>query len=99
MSRLILAHARSKKHGFLEHAFLLFQYKKTTDYHEEMNGGVLGVMMAGLEEGSVIVMDNASSHSILIEKIPTTKTREAVASVQWLINVLTTNRRTLYQNC
>jgi transposase len=69
-SRLIICHAGSAKHGFLEGAGLIFQSKKAranTDYHQEMNSEVFKEwfidMLRGLEEGCVIVMDNASYHS------------------------------------
>ncbi|KAG8226068.1 hypothetical protein J437_LFUL006375, partial [Ladona fulva] len=84
-------HAGSNKHGFLEHALLLFQSKKTSDYHEEINGGVFWErfvnMMAGLEEGSVIGMDNASYHSIFIEKITTTTKKREVNIVHCLAQI------------
>ncbi|KAG8238729.1 hypothetical protein J437_LFUL018502 [Ladona fulva] len=61
--------------------------KKTSDYHEEMKDDVFWEqfvnMMAGLEEGSFTVMNNASFHSIFVEKIPTAKKQQAdVAQVK-----------------
>lgn len=88
-SRLIICHAGSAQHGFIEGAQLVFQSKSTGDYHQEMNSDVFRGwfldLLKGLEEPSVIVMDNASYHSCFLEKIPSTKTRKADI-VAWLQN-------------
>lgn len=86
-SRLIICHAGSSKLGFIEGAQLVFQSKKITDYHQEMNSEVFKEwftdLLKGLEEPSVIVMDNASYHSTYKEKIPSLKTRKAEI-LSWL---------------
>ena len=86
-SRLIICHAGSAKHGFIEGAQLVFQSKCSGDYHQEMNSDVFKEwfinLLRGLEEPCVIVMDNASYHSSLMEKIPSTKTKKADI-IAWL---------------
>jgi transposase len=86
-SRLIICHAGSAHHGFIQSAQLVFQSKSTVDYHQEMNSEVFKEwfidLLKGLEESSVIVMDNASYHSCYAEKFPTTKSRKADI-VAWL---------------
>ena len=88
-SRLIICHAGSADQGFIPSAKLIFQSKSTADYHEEMNSEVFKAwfldLLRVLEEPSVIVMDNASYHSVYAEKIPTTKTKKADI-VSWLQN-------------
>ena len=86
-SRLIVCHAGSARYGFIEGADLVFQSKSSVDYHQEMNSEVFKEwfvnMLRSLEEGSVIVMDNASYHSTFKEKIPGSKTKKADI-VSWL---------------
>jgi len=79
-SRLIVCHADSDKYGFWEGVELGFQGKKinsSTDNHHEMNGDIFKEwfidMLKNLEEGSLIVMDNASYHSMYREQVPNTK--------------------------
>lgn len=71
--RFIITHIGSDS-GFLEGGLLLFESKKTSDYHEEMNGEVFQEwfrkILATIGEGSVIVMDNAPYHSVRSENIP-----------------------------
>jgi transposase len=85
--RLIVCHAGSEKFGFVEGAKLVFLSKGSGDYHQEMNGDVFKEwfvdMLRGLEEGCVVVMDNASYHSKLKEEIPTSKTKKADI-IEWL---------------
>lgn len=73
--RLIVLHIGSDK-GFVEGGLLLFESKSTKDYHEEMDGGRFldwfKNIIPKLEPGSVVVMDNASYHSVKLEKVPTT---------------------------
>lgn len=77
-SWLIICHAGSAQHGFIEGAQFVFQSKCSDDYHKKMNSDVFRVwfldLLRGLEEPSVIVMDNTSYHSRLIEKMSSTKT-------------------------
>lgn len=86
-SRLIVCHAGSARHGFIEGADLVFQSKSSIDYHQEMNSQVFREwfvnLLRSLDEGSVIVMDNASYHSMLKEKIPSSNTKKADI-VSWL---------------
>jgi len=88
--RLIVLHIGSED-GFVVLNLCLFvlcfESKKTTDYHEEINGDVFYNWMANvlplLKENCVIVMDNAPYHSMKKEKIPNSTTRKANI-IQWL---------------
>ncbi|XP_048373846.1 uncharacterized protein LOC125445060 [Sphaerodactylus townsendi] len=77
-SRLICAHCGSEE-GFVEGALLLFR-SATGDYHQEMNGDSFekwfGELLRKLPPESVIVMDNASCHSVTSEKIPTSGSKK-----------------------
>ncbi|KAJ8909318.1 hypothetical protein NQ315_011666 [Exocentrus adspersus] len=70
--RLIITHIGSGT-GFLANGELIFQSKKTEDYHEEMNGEVyekwFDRVVQDLEPGSDVVMDNASYHSRKCERL------------------------------
>jgi hypothetical protein len=65
--RLIVLHIGSKDR-FVPDGILCFESKKTTDYHEEMNGETFYDWMSNilprLKENSVIVMDNAPYYSV-----------------------------------
>lgn len=97
-SRLIICHAGSAQHGFIQGAQLVFQSKSTKDYHHEMNSDVFREwfhdLLRGLEEPSVIVMDNASYHSNHLEKIPSTKTRKSDI-IAWLEKKISCTTRTI----
>lgn len=84
--RLIVLHIGSED-GFVPDGLLCFESKKTTDYHEEMDGNTFYNWMTNilprLKENSVIVMDNAPYHSVKKEKIPNTSTRKADI-IEWL---------------
>lgn len=84
--RLIVLHIGSED-GFVENGSLIFESRKTGDYHEEMNSTVFEEwfkkVLPTLEENSIIVMDNASYHSRKIEKIPTSATRKSDVQ-EWL---------------
>lgn len=81
--RLIITHAGSEN-GFVSGAEDVFIGKKGTgDYHEEMDGDrfehwFVNKLLPNIKPNSVIVMDNASYHSVKVEKIPTKSTRKAV---------------------
>ncbi|XP_072386551.1 uncharacterized protein [Diabrotica undecimpunctata] len=74
--RLIIVHIGSSD-GFVEGGLLTFESTRTGDYHEDMNADVFQEwfeqMIDLLPKNCVIVMDNASYHSRLIEGLPTTK--------------------------
>lgn len=78
--RLIVLHIGSED-GFVENALLLFESKKTGDYHEEMNSEVFQnwfkEVLPNLEEESVIIMDNASYHSRKSEKVVNSSSKKA----------------------
>lgn len=87
-SRLIVLHIGSDD-GFVENGLLLFQSKKTGDYHEEMTADVFEdwfrEILGRLDDNAVIVLDNASHHSRKIEKTPNTRTKKADIQA-WLTN-------------
>lgn len=70
---LIVVHAGCARYGFIQNSKLVFcsNTSNSTDYHNQMNSEVLKTwftqMLNSLEEPSVIVMDNASYHSTLID--------------------------------
>lgn len=84
--RLIITHIGSDC-GFLEGGLLLFESKKTGDYHEEMNADTFEKWFASVlplvEPGSVIVMDNAPYHSRRLEQQPTSAWRKGQI-IDWL---------------
>ncbi|KAL4118946.1 hypothetical protein QTP88_011824 [Uroleucon formosanum] len=74
--------------GFVPDALLCFESKKnSSDYHDEMNGDTFREWMEGilprLRPNSVIVMDNASYHSVKIDKAPSSNTHKADI-IKWL---------------
>lgn len=86
--RLIITHIGSDE-GFVEDGLLLFESKKTGDYHEDMNAERfeewLQHILPNLRENAVIVLDNAPYHSRKLNKPPTANNRKAEIQ-QWLIN-------------
>ncbi len=90
-NRIIILHAGSK-HGFIPGAELIFQSKtKSSDYHDEMNGEAFvewftNQLLPNIPQNSCIVMDNASYHSMLQQKIPTMSSRKAEMQ-QWLTSI------------
>jgi transposase len=88
-SRLIICHAGSSSFGFVPGSKLVFRYQSSNsvDFHTQMNSSIFKEwfikMLQHLEEPSIIVMDNASYHSVLLENYP--KANEKKANVQkWL---------------
>lgn len=88
--RLIITHAGSSETGFIPESKLLFKggkKKENNDYHSEMNGKLFKdwfvSLLSHLEEGSIIVMDNASYHSMLKDKVPTSKWKKSEI-INWL---------------
>jgi len=85
--RLIVLYIGSED-GFLPGGLLCFESKKNTiNYHDEMNGDTIREWIEGtlprLKLNSVIVMDNASYHSVKKDKAPTSNTRKADI-IKWL---------------
>ena len=86
--RLIILHV-GNEHGFIPGADLVFRSGgKLADYHGEMNGDTFekwfkDMLIPKLPENSVIVMDNASYHSVRQEAIPTSNSRKKVMQ-DWL---------------
>ena len=84
--RLIILHIGSDS-GFVEGGLLVFESKRTGDYHEDMNGDVFRdwfqVILPKLEPGSVIVMDNASYHSVRLSRRPNSSWRKQEI-IDWL---------------
>lgn len=74
-SRLIILHAGTK-YGFVKNADLVFQAKNSGDYHDQMTATKFEEwfkkqLLPNIPPKSVIVMDNASYHSVQLEKMPT----------------------------
>jgi len=79
-NRLIILHAGSED-GFVPNGLLCFTSKNTTDYHEEMDGVKFrkwfeDQLLPNIPPNSVILMDNASYHSMTINKIPNISTKK-----------------------
>jgi len=79
--RIILVHIGSDER-FVPSGLLSFESKKNShDYHEEMNGQTffnwIKNIIPLLKKNSVVVMDNASYHSVKIESFPTAGWRKA----------------------
>lgn len=80
--RWVMVHAGSED-GFVEGAGLLFKAKsKKGDYHDEMDGNnftkyLKEKLLPNMPENSILVMDNASYHSMQLDKAPTTANRKA----------------------
>ncbi|KAE9522285.1 hypothetical protein AGLY_017328 [Aphis glycines] len=76
--------------GFVDNGLLCFESKKNSrDYHDEMNGQTFYEWMENilprLKDNCVIVMDNASYHSVKLDKAPTASTKKADI-IHWLEN-------------
>ncbi|KAE9521448.1 hypothetical protein AGLY_018148 [Aphis glycines] len=87
--RLIVLHIGSED-GFVDNGLLCFESKKNSrDYHDEMNGQTFYEWMENilprLKDNCVIVMDNASYHSVKLDKAPTASTKKADI-IHWLEN-------------
>lgn len=87
-SRLIIVHAGYKE-GFVPNAKLVFKSGlKTGDYHDDMNSvnyvkWLKEKLIPNLPPNSIVVMDNASYHNVLLEKQPTCNSRKS-EMIQWL---------------
>lgn len=84
--RLIICHAGTAN-GFVPNCLLAFKSKKTTEYHEEMNYEKFRNwfidLLDNLKEPMTIIMDNASYHSVQINKPPNQSSRKS-EMVKWL---------------
>ena len=74
--RWIVLHAGSAN-GFVRNGLLVFQSKKTGDYHEEMDSArfekwFTEQLLPNIIPNSVIIMDNAPHHSVKFEKVNNT---------------------------
>lgn len=82
MYSYIVLHAGTRR-GFIPEAALIFSSKtKDPDYHGEMNKENFlqwfkNQLLTKLEEPSIIIMDNASYHSSLLEKVPNSSWKKA----------------------
>lgn len=87
-SRLIVCHVGSAKTGFIPDSKWVFRSRKTSDYHDEMTASTFKEWFVNrflnyLDEGSIIIMDNAPYHSVSINKIPNTSSRKRDI-IEWL---------------
>lgn len=85
--RLIVLHIGSSD-GFVPGGLLCFESKSnSTDYHDEMNGDTFYEWFVKtlplLKENAIIVMDNASYHSVKKHRIPVKSWRKQ-AIIDWL---------------
>ena len=80
--RLIVVNAGSKK-GFIPGAQLIYIASSSTDdYHREMNGAnftkwIEQQLLPNIDYHCAIVMDNASYHTMQIDRCSTSSTRRA----------------------
>ena len=80
--RLIVLHAGTAK-GWVDGAELVFHAKSSTgDYHNEMNIDHFmewwqTQLLPNIPDHSIIVVDNASYHNGVVEKVPTKSSRKA----------------------
>lgn len=87
--RLIVLHIGSSD-GFVPGGLLCFESKtNSTDYHDEMNGDTFYEWFVKtlplLKKNTIIVMDNASYHSVKKHKIPVRSWKKQ-AIIDWLEN-------------
>lgn len=90
-SRLIVLHAGSADTGFIPQSKLIFKASKSKnsdDYHSDMTYTTFKrwfkeQLLPHLPPSSIIVMDNASIHSVQINKVPNSNTRKADI-IAWL---------------
>ena len=89
--RLIVCHVGSSDTGFVPQSKLIFRTNaKSSDYHSEMTAAVFrnwftGQFLPYIEPHSIIIMDNASIHSIIVDKAPSSNTKKADI-MSWLSN-------------
>lgn len=88
-SRFIIVHAGSKE-GFVPGGLLMFKSRNGNkgDYHDSMNHETFlawfkNQLLPNIPPTSLIIMDNASYHSKLLNKAPTTCSRKHEI-IQWL---------------
>lgn len=89
--RLIICHVGSAKTGFIPESKWVFRSQpknKVSDYHSEMSADTFKEWFVNrflnyLEEGSIIIMDNASYHSRILDKLPSTNSRKTEIQ-EWL---------------
>ncbi|XP_066969265.1 uncharacterized protein [Macrobrachium rosenbergii] len=87
--RLIILHAGSKE-GFVQNADLVFESKNDGDYHHQMNSKMFEEwfkyqLLPNIPPSSILVLDNASYHSLRIDKPPTMADKKDVMK-EWLKN-------------
>jgi transposase len=84
--RLIILHAGTSK-GFIPNALKIFKSKKEGDYHKEMNAKVFKEWFVSLltkvAPHTTFVMDNASYHSVQVNKPPNQSSLKKEI-VEWL---------------
>lgn len=85
--RVIIVHA-GDLNGFIPNGLLIFKSKcKSGDYHDDMNHTNFMLekqLIPNLPPNSIVVMDNASYHSVQITKPPTQAHRKELRT--WLEN-------------
>lgn len=88
-SRLIICHAGSGSFGFVKNSKLVFRCTSSVseDYHSQMNSEVFKEwfiqMLRNLEESCLVVMDNASYHSVQMNNYPKSNAKK-IELQEWL---------------
>lgn len=86
--RFIIVHAGTAD-GFIDGASLIFPSKSTTgDYHGDMNSELfkqwtMEKLIPNLEEPSLVILDNAPYHSVVLNKPPNTSSKKSEI-IEWL---------------
>lgn len=88
-ARLNICHAGCAKYGFVENGLLAFDSETITDYHEKINAPSFqewfqDVLLPGLPEPSVILIDNAPYHSVQKKNKAPTQASRKEELVAWL---------------
>lgn len=86
--RFIIVHAGGE-YGFVQNALLIFKSKSMSgDYHDDMNHNnfmhwLSNKLIPNLPPNGIVVMDNASYHSVQINKAPTQSNKKCDI-ISWL---------------
>lgn len=86
--RLIIVHAGGEQ-GFIPNAYVRFKsQQKTGDYHDDMNYAnyekwIKERLIPNLPPKSVLVIDNAPYHNVVLNKAPTASSRRDIM-ISWL---------------
>jgi transposase len=93
-SQLIVCHVGSALTGFIPESKWVFRSKSTKDYHEKMMADTfkywfLNRFINYLEEGSIIIIDDASYYSVTLNKVPHNSAKKQDTLIGWNRNKFT----------